>query len=85
MRERFRYPYGDGTELVIHELPRPSGSIWALIEDGRQVGRPETAILCQNDVAGDVIIECARRLTEGQGGQTETWVAVVRESLEPSF
>lgn len=85
MRERFRHTHGDGADLVINELPGPRGSVWALVEDGRMAGRPTTAILCQHVATNDVVVECARRLSLTQGGRVETWQAVVRESLEPSF
>lgn len=86
MRERFRHAQGDGTDLLIGEIPGPSGSVWALVESpaataaGRQ-GR----ILREGGDQADVVDDCAHRLTARLGGRVESWEAVIREAIEPSF
>nr|PZN61709.1 MAG: hypothetical protein DIU58_13535 [Sphaerobacter thermophilus] len=85
MRERFRHPQGDGTDLVIQEFPGTQGSIWALVRDSRGTTGSETVMLCQAATADEVVTECVRLLRAQHGGRPETWRAVVAESLEPSF
>lgn len=84
MRERFRYPWGDGFELLVAELPGPRGSVWALLEC-RADRRGTVAVLHEGTTAGAVVGECARRLAECHGGKSQSWEALVRESVEASF
>lgn len=85
MRERFRHPHGDGSDLVVHEMPGPHGSVWALVEDGRGAAGRSPVLLWEGVAASAAAGECARRLAERHGGQPAVWEALVRESLEPSF
>ena len=85
MRERFRHAHGGGVDLVIHELPGPSGSVWALVEDRPGGAGRSYTLLWEGAAASAAAEECARRLAERHGGQVAVWEALVRESLEPSF
>lgn len=85
MRERFRHSQGDGSDLVIGEIPGPRGSVWALVRDAPRARGREEVMLYQAETADLVVSECVRLLVEQEGGRPEIWQAKVRESLEPSF